>query len=59
MCPKQWEMVEDDGENKAKLTLGKLNPETEEYELEIKDEEDITCNTDLIHMRPVQIIKIV
>ena len=59
LCPKFWEMVEEDGCCKAKLMGGKLNPESEEYEIELKDEEDIACNSNLVEMCPVQIIRVV
>lgn len=56
LCPKFWEMHEDD--NRAHLIGGKLDKEKGEYELEIEDG-DIDCNQEAVDSCPVQIIKII
>ncbi|OHA14704.1 MAG: hypothetical protein A3A10_01065 [Candidatus Tagabacteria bacterium RIFCSPLOWO2_01_FULL_42_9] len=53
LCPKFWEM---DNEGKAYLKGGKKNPETGDWELEIRK---AGCNKDAVDACPVQIIKIV
>jgi len=50
LCPKFWEMADD---GKARLKGSEKNPETGEYELEIKKSE---CNQEAADACPVQII---
>jgi ferredoxin len=53
ICSEFWEM-KDDG--KASLKNSTLNPETNNYELEV---EEIGCNKDAAASCPTQIIKII
>lgn len=53
VCPDFWEMGDD---NKAKPKEGGLNPNTGDYEAEIKE---VSCNQDAAEACPVQVIKIV
>jgi ferredoxin len=52
ICPRFWEFGED---GKVYPKGGKKNPETGEYELELKEAE---CNKDAADACPVQIIEI-
>lgn len=52
LCQKFWEMAED---GKAHLLNSKKNPETDNYELEVRK---IECNQDAVDSCPVQCIKI-
>ncbi len=55
LCPKFWEMADD--EAKARPKLGKKNEEGN-YEFEVEDKK-IGCNKDAAEACPVQVIKIV
>lgn len=52
VCPKYWEMGDD---GKAHLLNSKINPDTKNEELEIKERE---CNQEAINVCPVQCIRI-
>jgi len=52
LCPEYWEMGED---GKAHLKNSKVNPQTDNEELEI---EEIACNQEAADICPVQCIKI-
>ena len=51
-CPKYWQMAED---GKSRLSEGKVQPKTGDYELEI---EKIGCNQGAADSCPVNIIHI-
>jgi len=52
LCPNFWEMGE---EGKARPKKGKKNPETGDYELEVKK---VECNKEAADACPVQIISL-
>ncbi|MCD6402492.1 ferredoxin [bacterium] len=52
VCPKYWKMGDD---GKAHLLNSKINPDTKNEELEIKETE---CNREAVNVCPVQCIHI-